>query len=164
MVRVRPGSDMFSGGPVFAMRMLVARVAVCLHGCKPAFQSMSDRDLAKLSGLFEFIQLTEPLLDRIPTVPDLLGLLFGLFPGAGLRGDSLVLPVSEQVKVLRTLATSPLRLALFRTIGRVARVDGDSLGLGPEGNRLQREDCKRVASLSCNPLALFEKFHLSLLL
>ena len=67
----------------------------------------------KLTGSFEFIQLTEPLLDRIPTVPDPLGLLFGLFPGAGLCGHSLVLPVSEQVEVLRTLTTSPLRLALF---------------------------------------------------
>ena len=125
---------------------------------------MGDRDFAKLPGLFEFIQLTEPLPDRIPTVSDLLGLLFGLFPGAGPRGDSLVLPVSEQVEVLRTLTTSPLRLSLFRTISRVARVDGDSLGLGPEGNRLQRVHCKRVASLSCNSLALFKKRHLSLLL
>jgi hypothetical protein len=122
---------------------------------------MGDRDLAKLSGLFEFIQLTEPLLDRIPTVPDLLGLLFGLFPGASIRGDSLVLPVSEQVEVLRALTTSPVRLALSRTIGRVARVNGDSLGLGPQGDRLQFMHCKRVASLSCNPLALFEKCYLS---
>ncbi len=94
MVRVRPGSDMFSGSPVFAMGMLVARIAVCLHGREPPSQSMGDRDLAKLPGLFEFIQLTESLLDRIPTVPDLLGLLFGLLPRAGLRGDSRVLPVS----------------------------------------------------------------------
>jgi hypothetical protein len=93
---------------------------------------------------------------------NLLGLLLGLVPGAGLRGDGLVLPVSEQVEVLRTLATSPLRLALLRTVGGVARVDRDSLGLGPEGNRLQGVHCKTAAFLSCNPLALFEKCQLSL--
>jgi hypothetical protein len=155
---------MFSGSPVFGMGMFITRIAVCLDGCKPSFQSMGDGDLPQLPGLFGFIQLTEPLPDRIPTVPDLLGLLFGFFPGAGPRGDSLVLPVSEQVEVLRTLTTSPLRLSLSRTIGRVSRVDGDSLGLRPEGNRLQRVHCKRVASLSCNSLALFEKCQLSLLL
>jgi hypothetical protein len=49
----------------------------------------------------------------VPTLPDLMGLLFGLFPRAGLGGDSLVLPVSEQIKILRTLTSSPLRLALL---------------------------------------------------
>ncbi len=41
MVRVRPGSDMFSGGPIFAMRMLVARVAVRSNGREPPFQSIA---------------------------------------------------------------------------------------------------------------------------
>src|ERR1700733_97923 len=94
MVCVRPGSYMFSSSPIFAMRMLVARVAVRLDGREPPFQSMGDRTLAKLASLLEFIQLTESLLDRIPTIPDLLCLLFGLFPGAGLRGHSRVLSVS----------------------------------------------------------------------
>jgi hypothetical protein len=76
------------------MRMLVARVAVRLNGREPPVQSMGDRDLAKLPSLLESIQLEKRLLDRIPTVPDLLGLLFDLFPRAGLRGDSRVLPVS----------------------------------------------------------------------
>jgi hypothetical protein len=61
---------------------------------------MGDRDLTKLTGFFEFIQFTELLLNRVPTLADLLGLLFGLFPGAGLGGDGLVLAVSEQVEVL----------------------------------------------------------------
>ena len=76
---------------------------------------------------------TELLLDRIPTVPDLLGLLFGLFLGARFRGHSLVLTVSEQVEVLRTLETSPLRLAPLRTIGRMARVDQEN------PNRIHRD-------------------------
>lgn len=84
---------MFSGSPVFVIGMLVARIAVCLHGREPPFQSMGDRDLAKLASLLKFVQLTESLLDRIPTVPDLLGLLFRLLPRAGLRGDSRVPPI-----------------------------------------------------------------------
>jgi integrase/recombinase XerC len=59
-----------------------------------ARRGYDDRDLAKLASLLEFIQLTESLLDRIPAVPDLLGRVFGLRPGARLRGDSRVLPVS----------------------------------------------------------------------
>ena len=50
MVCVRPGSDMFSGGPIFAMRMLVAGVAVRFNGRGPPFQSMGDRGLAKLGA------------------------------------------------------------------------------------------------------------------
>jgi hypothetical protein len=69
---------MFSGSPILAMRMLVVRVAVRFDGREPPFQSMGDRDLSKLPSLLESFQLAEPLLDRIPTVPDLLGLLFGL--------------------------------------------------------------------------------------
>jgi hypothetical protein len=138
-----------------------AAFPTCSDCREPPFQSMGDRDLAKLPGLFEFIQLTESLLDRIPTVPDLLGLLFGLFPGAGLRGQSRVLPFSSQIEVFRTLTSSPLRLALSWAVGRVARVDGDSLSFGTEQSRVPFVHCKRVALLSCNPLALSGKHRVS---
>jgi hypothetical protein len=45
-------------------------------------------------------------------------------------------------------------------VGRVARVDGDSLSFEPEESRVQFVHRKRVALLSCNPLALSEKCHL----
>jgi hypothetical protein len=38
----------------------------------------------------------------------------------------------------------------------VARVDGDGLGLGPQGNSLQLLHSKRVTSPSCNSVALSE--------
>jgi hypothetical protein len=58
---------------------------------------MGDRNLANLLGLLEFIQFPQLLLDRVPALPDLAGLLLGLLPGAGLRGDGLVLPVPQKV-------------------------------------------------------------------
>jgi hypothetical protein len=101
------------------------------------------------------------LLDRIPTLPDLLGLLLSFLPGAGLCGDGLVLAVSEQAEVLRTLATSPLRLALLRAIRGVACIDGYGLGFGAEGGNLQVVHCKRgnITLLQC--YCTFWKSHLS---
>jgi hypothetical protein len=58
------------------MGMLVAGVTVCLYRGQPTLQSVRDGDLAELLGLLELIQFPSFCL----TLPDLLGLLFGLFP------------------------------------------------------------------------------------
>jgi hypothetical protein len=112
-------------------------------------------DLVHLSSLLKFIKIAA-LLNGIPALSYCLRLLFGLFPRPSFRRDGLFFP-SREIEMLRTFTTSPLRVALRRTLGGVACIDRNCLGLGAKGTEIkvvQDVHIRRVVFVSCKSLAL----------
>ncbi len=137
-----------------AAGMLVVGVTLAPHGGQPAIKGVSDCDLAQLLGLFKLTQLPQLLFDGIPAISDLLCLALSFFPGPCLRRDCLVLTVSKQVNVLDAFATLPTGVVFLATLGRVAGVDGDGLGLRAEGASRRFVHVDRLALPSCKSLAV----------
>ncbi|RZU42271.1 hypothetical protein BDD14_3827 [Edaphobacter modestus] len=70
MVPVSPRSDLLPCSLVFAVGMLVFGVALTPDGGEPTLKRVSDGDFAQLLSLLKLFQLSELLLDRVPTIPD----------------------------------------------------------------------------------------------
>jgi len=72
--------------------------------------------------------------------------------------------VSEQVNVLNAFAALPTGVVFLATLGRVAGVDGDGLGLRAEGAYRRFVHVDRVALPSSKSLAVPEIFRKSMIL